>query len=313
MPTARRGAGFQPEARNDRPPRKTGGTAFRVLLVLTVTGLLVAGFFVAWRYVGGRTSDDSSYFLTASQIEVTPPPEWVRADVKQEVAGFALAESLDIRERELTVRIAQAFAMHPWVASVRRVSKRYPAAVTVELEYRQPVAVVEVPMETGQRGLFPVDAEGIVLPTGDFTPEEAGGYPRIRAGNTVRSGMAGSLWGDGRVHGGAAIAAVLSPYWKSLGLYRIEAVKPTPPYRSDSGVVFVLETRNGTRISWGHPPGKEDSREPTYQTKIRRLLAFVENNRSLDAHGKSGEVDLQAATRPSEQAYTAEMPNAPHR
>lgn len=313
MPHAQARERSQPGAHHHRSSRKAGVATFRVVLALTVIGLLVAGFFVAWRYVGGRIADDSTYFLTSSQIEITPPPEWIRADVKQEVADFALAKPLDIRERDLTVRIARAFAMHPWVAKVGRVSKRFPAAVTVELEYRQPVAVVEVPLDTGQRGLFPVDAKGVVLPTTDFTPEQAGRYPRIRAGNTVRSGMAGSLWGDGRIHGGAAIAAALSPYWKPLGLYRIEAVKPEPPYHRDSGVVFVLETKSGTRIPWGHPPGKEDSREPSYQTKIRRLLAFVENNRSLDAHGKSAEVNLQAATRASEQAYTAETPNAPHR
>jgi hypothetical protein len=267
----------------------------------------------AWRWIGGQTADDPSYFLSADQIQITPQPEWIHSDVKQEVADYALSEPLDIRERELTVRIAQAFAVHPWVASVRHVSKKHPAAVTVELEYRRPVAVVEIDLNQGQRGLYPVDAEGVVLPTKDFTPEQAGSYPRIRAGNTVRSGMAGSLWGDSRVHGGAAIAAVLAPHWKSLGLYRIEAKNPTPPYKKESGVVYLLETRNGTQIPWGHPPGKEDPREPTYETKIRRLLAFAENNKTLDAHGESARVDLQAATRPSEQPYTAENPSLPPR
>ena len=61
-------------------------------------------------------------------------PAWIHTDVKAEVIRNAsLDAALSVLDDNLTVNIAQAFALHPWVAKVTRVSKHHPARVKVEV------------------------------------------------------------------------------------------------------------------------------------------------------------------------------------
>src|SRR4029079_16323895 len=107
-------------------------------------------------------------------------PAWIRTDIKNEVLREAsFTGPLSLLDGELTIRVASAFATHPWIASVQRVSKHFPSGLDVEVAYRRPVAMVEV-----TDGALPVDAEGVVLPTTDFKPGEADRYPRIGGGQT---------------------------------------------------------------------------------------------------------------------------------
>ena len=45
--------------------------------------------------------------------------------------------------RKLVEHLAQAFALHPWVAKVVRVEKRYPAEVVVEQLKKNSIKVTE--------------------------------------------------------------------------------------------------------------------------------------------------------------------------
>ena len=74
---------------------------------------------------------------------------------------------LSILDDGLVERIHSVFSLHPWVAKVQRVTKSHPAHVEVEIVYRRPVAMVEVP-----GGWYPVDVEGVLLPINDFSPTD---------------------------------------------------------------------------------------------------------------------------------------------
>src|SRR5262249_34662295 len=153
--------------------------------------------------------------------EMTELPPWIHTEVKvfksNVLRDAGLDGELSLLDKELTVRMAQAFAMHPWVAKVTRVSKQSSSGVMVEIVYRRPVAMVVRPGP----GLLPVDAEGVVLPTEDFSPVEAQGYLRIAEITTSPAGQIGSRWGDLHVTGAAQIAAVLLDDWQKLKLYQI--------------------------------------------------------------------------------------------
>jgi hypothetical protein len=274
------------------------------LCILVICGLFV-GMFAAWRWVGDRVAGDPSYFVSPENIEVTSPPDWIAKDITAEVAELLSSESLDIREPELTVRIARAFAMHPWVANVRRVSKRPPGRVIVELEYRCPIAVVEFASKEGSRWLYPIDAAGVLLPPQDFSQEQARKLCRINVGATMHAGPVGSAWGDSRVHGAARIAEVLAPYWHPLGLYRIEAHGKGRSVAAGKQTVYELVTRKGTRVSWGHCPGEEEEREPNAESKIGRLLAQAKKGGGLDSSEGSAALDLRIPTPAGERTDTA--------
>lgn len=252
---------------------RAGG--LRTMLVLVGTLVAVGGSYAAWRGVRTHVMATPEYWLTSEDIQITQTPKWIRVDIKADVARDAgLNERLTILDDDFAERIHQAFSLHPWVAEVTRVTKSYPASARVDLVYREPVAMVELP----GGGLLPIDASGIHLPIGDFASVEIPHYPRIAGLETTPlSDTPGSEWGDARVVRAAKVAAVLKPVWPQLNVTQIV------PAGSDAQNVanlagttlFELIGRDGTRILWGSPPGEELIGEVTAEEKKQSLLNFV--------------------------------------
>lgn len=182
------------------------GPARTPALAAVVVGLFAGAWWWSWQRVGADVLASDSYWLAPDDIVVSNEVDWIRSDdIRREVFHNASLESrLSIMDPELTERIAAAFSLHPWVARVRRVSKRHPAGLAVELEYRRPVCMVEAPGR-----LIPVDVEGNRLPDGDFALNQAVRFPRLTDIETMPVGPPGTRWGDLRVADGAAIAAAL--------------------------------------------------------------------------------------------------------
>ncbi len=263
----------------DTRARKKSGS--RGLVVAGILLVLAAGAgYAVWQQVGPHVRSSGQYQLDPEQITITPPPAWIRSDIKAEALRDASFDGpLSLLDPELTVRVASALAAHPWVAHVERVSKRFPSGLDVVVSYRRPVAMVEV--EDGASAL-PVDAEGIVLPTRDFRPTEAEDYPRIGEIHTTPSGSAGMRWGDAGVAGAAQIAAALGNEWKKLDLFRIVPGERKPG-RSGVEYTFSLVTHSGTKVNWGRAPTTDLPGELPAAEKISQLKTYAaKNNGSLD-------------------------------
>jgi len=302
----------RPSNRSRKAPRRAApsqpGRALKSPAVL-ICLLLVTFFAVwyvlwngvgAWQGAGADVLASSEYWVTAAKVRITPPPEWVRRDLRGEVfRDAALDEPLSLLDARLVDRIAVAFSRHPWVEEVRRVIKRYPACVEVELVYRRPVCMVE--LATGR--LLPVDAHGVLLPEEDFSPVEATRYPRLTRVGSEPVGPPGSVWGDVRVAGGAAIAAVLHASWLELGLDRIVPAESSPGAGLEE-LVFEIFTRGGTRILWGHTAGVAIPGELSAEEKLALLKSYHADHGTLDGPGGPQILDLEhlrvpaAALRP---------------
>ncbi len=232
-------------------------------------GVFFGLWYWMWSEVRGQVLSGPDYAITAESIEITPPPSWIRTDIRGEVfRAVQLGGALRLLDADVTERLAGAFSLHPWIRSVRRVEKRHPARVIVELEYRRPVLMVETPA-----GLLPVDHEGVLLPNGDLTQAEQLRLPRLAAIETQPLGAMGERWGDPRVFGGAQIAAVLADHWAGWGLdHMVSSVRPLGSSPED--YVYQLVTRDGRRIYWGRSPATTDSSELPASEKIARLDAF---------------------------------------
>lgn len=273
------------------------GRGRRLTLVAVVMTLAALVGHQLWRHVGEHVLARDQYQLTSDRIVVTPAPTWIRADIRSEVMqSLMLDGSVTILDDTLASRVAETFNLHPWVARVVRVTKHVPARVEVELIYRRPVLMVEVP-----GGLYPVDDQGVLLPTADFMPDEARQYPRLAGIQTVTEGPVGTRWQDDRVAGAAALAAVLIDAWKDLDLHRILPVAST----SDTATTeFVLLTSGGRRITWGARPGAEPPGEPPAAEKLQRLRQLV----GKDAGDSQIDLRLQdtrAARLPAARASVA--------
>jgi hypothetical protein len=210
-------------------------------------------------------------------------------DVRAEVFRDASLDlPVSILQADLVRKVAEAFALHPWVKEVLRVQKHHPASMTVDLVYRKPVCMVAVP-----GGLYAVDDEGVWLPRGDFSPVEAARYPRLVGVETAPHGPVGTPWGDARVLGAAQIAAAFGPAWQELAL---DQILPSPLVEIGHGDEFTYElsTRGGTAIYWGRAPGTDMPGEVPATDKVARLKKLMTEYESLDALGS---IDLRGRER----------------
>ena len=246
--------------------RQAGWGAITVIVASIVGGILI------WSQVSSKVRNHPDYVLTPEQIRVTGVPSWVRADLKQEsLRNASLDILLPLDDPELTRRLARAFKMHPWVKRVVRVEASHPAGAEVEVQCREPVAMVTV-----SGGLFAIDNEGVVLPSADFTPEEAACYPRITGVVTSPLGPEGQSWGDPAVQEAASVAVALGPEWSDLNLTECQVT-------SEGGRrVWILKTEDGSTIRFGSAPGQEVSGEPHAAAKIARLRSVDEINDGFD-------------------------------
>lgn len=266
-------------------------------------GLLI-GARIAWQKWGEPALDDPAYQLTIDEIVVTPQPAWIQGNVKADVVRDAGLTDLNLRDRQLLDKVTRAFALHSWVAKVNRVEKAYPSRLTIDLEYRKPVATVEIgeAMAGGERGLLFIDRDSVLLPSDHFSPAQARGYLRISAGDVLPTGVYGTPWGSARILGAARIADVWGEAWQPLRLYRI-VIKEDPNAES----IYELHTKDQARVIWGRPPGEETRGEPTAAEKIALLTNYVAKNGPLDKSASAAPLDLRhPAGKPV--VHTAEKP-----
>jgi hypothetical protein len=204
------------------------------------------------------------------------------------VRSLSLDAPLSILDDKLTERIYDGFSAHPWVAEVKQVSKHHPARVRVDLVYRRPVCMVELPPATTPGSvatagtLLPVDIRGVLLPDADFPLDQRRQYPRVAGILTAPLGPPGVKWGDARVSGAAQVASVLVEVWSEFSLERI--VPSRYPEKAPKGdeYSFELFTTGGTRILWGHSPSTSFAGEVPALEKVARLREKYKSHNKLD-------------------------------
>lgn len=284
-----------------------------VIVAVTSVLLLLGGFQYAWHRWGKRGVIGRAHVITPADIKTTPQPEWLHAEVKDEILRDVNITGSSILDTELTKRIHAAFASHRWIAKVNSVKKSYPAKVEVDLVYRKPVAVVEVQKSDGKPGLVFIDADSALLSHADLAPGHlsekqadtlgaglASGYLRITGGKLSAAGkMYGHNWENPAISGAAQIAAAWQDQWKATGLFRIAITEDT-----NANVVYELLTKDNQKIIWGHAPGQEIAGEPPPAEKIQQILAAIKKQGSLSsALSKEPIGDF----RPAKQVRTAKQ------
>jgi hypothetical protein len=263
------------------------GLVLTAIVVLVAVGLAL----YAWRRWGEPATHSSEYVVTPERILVTPQPTWIHTNVKGEVVRSLGGARLDLLDRELVEQVAEAFALHPWVAKVVRVEKRFPAQVNVDLEYRRPVIVVKIDAP-GEQGLLFLDEESVLLPSADFAPSQAKGYLRIMAAGETPTSVYGTPWGSERILGAARVAAAWGNRWQALGLYWIVAAR-----QSGGELMYELRTQDDqVRVVWGLSPGHESTEEASVLQKIKALEQYVHEKGPLDKSGASAVIDLRELT-----------------
>jgi hypothetical protein len=235
------------------------------LLTLAVVLAAVGGVVWLWRQHGDAVGWAGDNLLEPARIELRGVAPWVHADIKAEALKAAsLDRGLPLTDPELANRLARAFDTHPWVKRVIEVRLDHPPSATIEIVCREPAAMVAV-----KGGLLAVDAESVVLPSDDFSAEIAAEYPRLTGIDSSPQGPEGARWGDVVVEEGAAVASVIGPDWKALGLVECKPVIEAGARR------WTLVGPDATTIRFGSAPGHEREGEPSAALKAAALRKLV--------------------------------------
>lgn len=281
-----------------RPPRLLGRLALVVaFLVLVPWGISQLPIL----------TQRGEYQLQRDDIVLVPPHgDHVPVDLLQRVLDRQnLPQKFSLLDDELVRELADAFQKHPWISRVIRVRKSFPPRVLVEVEYRKPVAFIEV-----ERGFYPVDADAVVLPPSDFAPDDAARFPIVRNVTSMPQGPSGKPWGDPLVLAGARLAETLLDRWRTLGLTSIVAPDRPDPAISPGDLSFVLTTRGGSKIVWGRPPGTNHPGELTVEQKLGRLDRYLEQFGSFDGPHGPYEIDIRHWQEISRRPLTPPKANA---
>lgn len=263
----------------------------RLIIMAFVVSTVVLVPYLPWLLP--RLSEQPEYQLQLEAFRVTTPPAWVPQRLPREIArSNNLPESVSLLDPDLCCRVAQAWEKHPWVRKVKSVRITGEPALYVDVEYRTPVAFVEVP-----GGLYPIDVDGVLLPPADFSASETSRLPRIRNVTSRPGGPAGQPWGDVAVVSGAKLASILAPeqnldlYWTRFGFEAILVPDRSTENAQVSDLVFEIVTTSGSRIIWGKAPGA-DALEPTVEQKLARL-DYLARFGSFDSPRGPNRIDIR--------------------
>lgn len=271
-----------------------------ILSMVGPMALLLAGY-LGWRFYGAKALDTAYYAVKQENIHISDRPNWLRTEVLSSIVEEVYEQSglgrMSLLDDQTNAVIAKAFDSHPWIKKTHRVHRMAGGQIMINAEFRQPLAMVhcdaQVDASAGtmdHESFLPVDSEGVLLPTKDFSQEDIPSYMLIYAQNIRASDYphVGMILADPQVQDAILLCRFLGPV-KAQGLAKLSSIYVYPnPAGEKSRWKLEITTKDGPRIMWGSAPTREGNTEPTANTKLKRLVDLIGDN----VQWAQAEVDL---------------------
>lgn len=262
-------------------------------LLFALIPLVIFGYWGWYHYAANRI-DRTFYSLKIDQVQISTQPAWIKSSVLEEVFKEKRLDRINTLDPSANADIASAFETHPWVKSATRVRK-YSGAVAVDLVYRQPLAMIQVPYQESEsgkwkQGFYPVDQYGVVLPVSDFSQSQVFEFLLIDIENIDRT-PTGMAYADVRVHHALKLAQFLEVSGQRSEL-EIKWLRVTRDNDVSTGKPWLLQLQTGDNrlIVWGHTPGDEVGGENPPDRKLSDLANWLKGEREKGSQG--GQLDL---------------------
>lgn len=277
-------------------------------LVLLATGVAARK---VWDGLQAKLAESPRYRITADVIHVSPQqlPPWIRSDVKTQVLrDSGITDSLTLLDDPGVIqqRLVDAFELHPWVRKVERVDLASPRRIEIDLDYREPVAVVVATSGTSSE-MLPVDSEAVRLPGGGLMDVEKSYLPRITG--IENRPLVGKAWSDIRMQGAARLATELRSVWEAYNLLDIVPSPYPEVQRSHRFYTYEVRTSGGTAIRWGAAPSFAPPGESPFQEKLAHLASYIEQHGPLDSIDSPQTIDVRDGLQVEERTVNRNEPN----
>lgn len=275
---ARRKEEAEPEDRE----REKVITTIVVIVAAVLTAALIIGLTKFWRSVTERRE----FLVQPAQVSLDKDgkdemvKKWVRVDeMKRDFLRTDTTRVLSnwhsIFKSDLTGMTRDSYLSSPWVRDVILVRKVFPNRLDIELQIREPFALIQ-----HQGKFYVVDVDGMILDPNVYilTGENIVGLlPPVVVPDSVKwPGASGKFWSDPAVLEGLSMLKLCREQFTGrVPLKQIE----TSPEKVATGLVPVRATlvlAAGPRVDWGRTPTSPASTAevPAYQ-KTANLLAIM--------------------------------------
>lgn len=186
---------------------KASRGTFRRVIAVGMTLIAAAGLIWGVSRLGdlarNAVSNRDRYRVQFAAIDCGPPAGLDRRTFLAEVRYCsAFPEQFQLLDPDLTRKLSAAFASHPWVATVERVSVEPGGSVRVALAYRTPALAVRT-----ADGLRVVDASGVLLPLA----ADPRGLPELATPVPSPGVSAGQVWADDVVQRAVQLVELYRP------------------------------------------------------------------------------------------------------
>jgi hypothetical protein len=227
------------------------------LVVVGVVGSSVVEKAVRWLHA------QPQYRTTFGAITlVPPPPAWYRGGAAvflDRVRRGAQREDLPFSALDADLaELGREFRLYCWVKRVGQIRLRSPNRLVVPLEYREPVAMVDV---TGAQDWTPIDGDAVILPLEDVGEASVASLIPIFGLGVPYDPRPGQVWkrldvarGVGETDVRAFSAARLAAYLKSKSSR--SPLRPVAIHTTGTSNLY-LEIDQKTMVYWAEAPGDE--------------------------------------------------------
>lgn len=236
-------------------------------------------FWGLWLSFSDKLNERKDYLVSLNDIEIRETPDWIPATFIEEAFDrrpLGKDEVLNILDPRLGQKLALVFESHPWVERVDSIRTEFPAHILADIRFRKPVAFVAAPKEHYAEGAFPVDANGVLLPTDFFQKNQQllNEFLWIEGIKSIPMGSYGDFWGDPLVVEAAMLAEFLSSDRANLGIKKIVLLSGS----DEKSGQYNLLTEKGQKIQWGTfpmPVSLSGNRDAAAREKFTRLKKEV--------------------------------------
>jgi hypothetical protein len=262
--------------------RKKGRAARETLItsgiLILVAGALTAGIAVGVRQSWRRISNRPEFRVRPLDLRIENA--WLRVDafkkqLLQTDAEGVLDRSVSVFTPQLADQVARALARSPYVREVRSVTREFPNTLLVDMDIREPFALLK-----HESHLYCVDRDGVVLDPNVYqlhlTEEQFAELgPAALVPSTVGVPRAGKRWEDVPVLEGIAMVRLCrEQFARSVPISQIEIENDQAAGGPAAMATLVLT--GGQRVRWGRtpdsPPSPVEIRTPQ---KAEALLALT--------------------------------------